>query len=111
MSFPKSMKLHRPLLLGAAAIFSLGLVAAVVVFNSSFQTWAVRRALAGQPGWRIAIGSVSAGLKHAEAKDVRVERDGVVLVLPAVEADLPLFSAALRDKARRLQEEELGVHA
>ncbi|HWA87773.1 MAG TPA: hypothetical protein VG710_16200, partial [Opitutus sp.] len=79
--------------LGGLAV--LLLVAGAVVFNSSFQTWAARRALAQQPGLRGSIGSVSAGLSRVEVEQLRLETQGAVLTAPAIEVRLPLMSAAL----------------
>lgn len=39
------------------------------------------------------VGEVSAGLGQVSLRDLRIERNGAVLTLPAVEADLPLLSA------------------
>ncbi|HEX2855221.1 MAG TPA: hypothetical protein VHO24_18445 [Opitutaceae bacterium] len=92
------MKLVRPLLIGLAVVTVLGVIAVSVAFTSGFQTWAARKALARQPGMQGTIGSVSAGLSRVEAKDVRIVRDGAVLSLPAVEANLPLVSAGMSQK-------------
>ena len=92
------MKLVRVLLFAAAAFVLLLVAAVVVAFNSSFQTWVARRALASRPALHTTIGSVAAGLSHVEVKNLRVESHGAVLTLPALEAELPLISAGLRDK-------------
>lgn len=92
------MKPFRLVFIGLAGVLLLVVVAAIVVFNSSFQTWLVRRTLAAHPEYRASVGSVSAGLKRVALRNVRVERDAVVLTVPALEADLPLLSAALGNK-------------
>lgn len=92
------MKLLRVFLIGAAAILVLLLIAVALAFNSSFQTWAARRALAGQPDLKASIGRVSAGLNRVELQDVRAEIDGAVLTLPALETELPLLAAGLDKK-------------
>lgn len=92
------MKPVRLLLLGAAAFVLLVIAAVVVAFNSGFQTWAARRALAAQPALHATLGSVSAGLSRVELKNVRAESRGAVLTLPALEAELSLISAGLRNK-------------
>ena len=92
------MKPVRLLLLGAAAFVLLVIAAVVVAFNSGFQTWAARRALAAQPALHATLGSVSAGLGRVELKNVRAESRGAVLTLPALEAELSLISAGLRNK-------------
>ena len=92
------MKPVRLLLLGAAACALLVIAAVVVAFNSSFQTWAARRVLAKQPGLQATLGSVSAGLGRVELRNFRAEVNGAILTLPALDADLPLVSAGLKDK-------------
>ncbi len=72
-------------ILGSLA--ALVFLAVMLAFTSGVQTWAVRRALAGQPGLKAEIGSVSAGLSSAEVHDVRVEQDGVVIVAKEITAN------------------------
>src|SRR5262249_2966685 len=48
--------------------------------TSGVQTWAVRRALAGQPGVKVDVAQVSAGLSSAVLRDLRVEQAGTVIV-------------------------------
>ena len=54
------MKIVRVVMI-ALAIIVAGLVApfVLVAFNSSFQTWAVRRVLAEEPSLHVAVGTVS----------------------------------------------------
>lgn len=92
------MKPFRLLLIGAAVLGVLLVAAVVTAFNSRFQTWAVRRALASRPTLHATVDSVSAGLGRVELKGLRVESHGAVLTLPSLVADLPLFSAGVRDK-------------
>lgn len=98
VSFSQSMKRFRFLAVAAAALVGLVLLAAVVAFNSTFQTWMARRALADQPGARATVGRVSAGLREVRLTDLRIERGGAILILPVVDAELPLISAGLRDR-------------
>ena len=93
------MKPLRLLLVIACALAALVLIGTVVAFNSGFQTWAARRAIARQPGLAVTIGAIDAGLHHADVKDLRYEKDGVVLTLPALHAELPLLSAGLHRQA------------
>ena len=79
---------------GALVIGVLLLLGVAVVFSSTFQTWAVRRAIASEPGLGMTVESVSAGMKRVEVKNLRFERDGIVLTLPLVEAEVPLIPAA-----------------
>lgn len=89
------MKRVRLLLLGGVALLVLALGAVAVAFNSTFQTWLARKALAAQPGMNGTLGALAAGLNRVELADVRIESQGAVLTLPALEADLPLVPAGL----------------
>ena len=98
------MKPVRVFLYGFGALVFLLIVALVVAFNSSFQTWAARRALAGQPDLKATLGRVSAGLDTVELRDVRAEVDGAVVVLPALDLEVPLWAAGVNNdvSVRRL---------
>ena len=88
------MKRFRLPVLVAGALGVLLVLGVAVVFTPTFQTWAVRRAIKSDPGLRVSVASVSAGMKRVEVKNLRFERDGAVLTLPTVEVDVPLFPAA-----------------
>jgi hypothetical protein len=88
------MKRFRLPVLVAGALGVLLVLAVAVLFSSTFQTWAVRRAIAAEPGLKVSVGSVSAGLKRAELTNLRFERGGAVLAVPRVEIDVPMFPAA-----------------
>ena len=78
--------MKKPLKLVLIIVGSLAALVAVVVvlaFTPGVQTWAVRRAVAGQPGIQIEVGRVAAGLSKAELRDVRVVQDGTVIVAPS----------------------------
>lgn len=92
------MRAFRLPLIVAGAFALLALVAVVVAFNSSFQTWMVRRALAERPQLQATVGAVDAGLKRVRVRDLRYEKDGAVLTVPMLEAELPVISAAFSDK-------------
>lgn len=97
------MKAARVLLIGVGALVVLLLVGLTVALNSSFQTWAARRALSAHPDFRGSLGSLSAGFGHVEIRDLRLRRGGAVLTVPSLETDLPLIPAALeRVHIRRL---------
>jgi hypothetical protein len=84
-----SAKPHLRLLSGlVAGLLALGVCLA---FLPAVQTWFVRRTLEGRPG--ATIGRLALGFGHARARQVRLERDGMVLTLPAVDADLPILAA------------------
>ncbi len=90
------MRLLRTLLilLGIAVVCLALLVGAVC--TSVVQTWIARWELAKQPGLHASVGSVSVGFSGIQALDLRVERNGVVLTVPDLEAQLPM-KTALRD--------------
>lgn len=92
------MKLVRPLLIGLGVLAVLTAAAVVVAFNSGFQTWAARKALAGRPDLKGTVESVSAGLKRVEIRHARLERDGAILTLPAATIELPLLDAGFSQK-------------
>lgn len=92
------MKAVRVLLFAAGAILALGLIAVGVVLNSSFQTWAARRALAAQPGLHASLGSLSAGFSRVEVRELKLQVDGAAVSLPSLDVDLPVLTAALNKK-------------
>lgn len=69
-----------------SSLAALVLLAVVLAFTPAVQTWAVRRAVSGQPGLAIEIGHVAAGLSSAELRDVRVVQDGVAVTVKEVTA-------------------------
>jgi hypothetical protein len=71
------------------------LAAAAVAFNADFQTWGIRRELAHQREVRSFVGRVAIGWGTTEIRDLHLERNGAVLTLPALHADLPLLAEAL----------------
>ncbi|ACB77075.1 hypothetical protein [Opitutus terrae] len=89
------MKAVRGILIGLGVVILLLLVLVAVAFNSSVQTWAARKALASRPDLHGGIGSVSAGWSQVQLRDVRLERHGAVLTLPALDADVPLVRAGI----------------
>ena len=92
------MKFVRYLLIGLGVVAGLAALAVLLAFNSSFQTWAVRKALAGQPGTDISLQRVSAGLQQVLLEQVRVGFDGGSLLLPSAEIGLPVMDVALRSR-------------
>ena len=57
-------------------------LALVVAFSSAFQTWVARRVIASRPGVQVTVGSVSAGMKRVELKNLRYVLPGAVLTIP-----------------------------
>lgn len=80
--------------LAFGAVLALLVVAVGVAFSPGFQTWLARRVLADQAGEKSAVGRVSAGLAQVVLGDLYLERSGARLHVPALEADLPIVTAA-----------------
>jgi hypothetical protein len=80
------MKRSKLFALALGATLVLVAILAMLAFSSPVQTWAARKALAGQPGLSGEIGRVSAGLSRAELNNVRIVQDGVVVTLGVVDA-------------------------
>jgi hypothetical protein len=89
------MKWPRKLLLGLAAACAVAVALGLAAFNSRIQTWAVRRELSARPWLGASVGAVSAGWGSVRIDNLRIERDGAVLTVPAVEARLPVLYAVL----------------
>ncbi len=73
------------IVLGSIALLALILVA--LAFTPSIQTWAVRKAVAGQPGTKIELSGVGAGLSRTELTGLRVEQAGMILTADKVSAN------------------------
>jgi len=91
-------KLVRLLVIAAAIAAVLLLVLVGVAMTSRFQTWAARKALASQPELKVQLGSVSAGLRKVELRDVHAEQDGAIVTLPSLSAELSTFDAGVNQK-------------
>jgi hypothetical protein len=77
----------KPIKIFALALGAVGLVLALVAIlalTPAVQTWAVRRAVASQPGMTIELGRVAAGLSTAEITDLRVVKDRAVVTAKLV---------------------------
>jgi hypothetical protein len=61
-------------------------VALGVALLPAVQTWAVRKAVAGQPGTTLDVARVSAGFSAADITDLRYSQDGIVITAKAVTA-------------------------
>ncbi len=92
------MKRVRFLIIAIAGAVGVGLMAGFLAFNSGVQTYFAWRALAARPDLHATLGRIAAGWQHVEVQDVRFEQDGAVLILPRLEADLPVLSAGLSQK-------------
>lgn len=95
------LKLILFIVAGLAAVL---LFTIILAFTPGVQTWAVRRSLAGQPGIKVEIGRVAAGLSSADLSDVRIEQDGTVIVAKEINAN---YSASDYLFGRRITVERL----
>lgn len=68
------------------SLFVLVLAAGAVALSSGFQTWAVRKALAGQPDLDAEVDQVSAGFSAATLRGVRIKQPGLSLAVDSVSA-------------------------
>lgn len=83
----------------AIVVGSLALLFAITVmlaFTPAVQTWAVRKALASQPG--MSIGRVAAGTTSAELTDVRLTQAGAIITIPQLTADYSAWSYFREDR-------------
>ena len=69
-----------------ASLLVLVLAAGAVALRSGFQTWAVRKALAGQPDLNVEVDEVAAGFSAATLRGVRVKQPGMSLAVESVSA-------------------------
>ncbi len=81
------MRRFRFLLPAAGALAALLLLALGVAGNSTFQTWAARRAFAKSATVRIEIGRVEAGWGHLRVEQLTVVRGDTKLTAPRLEAE------------------------
>lgn len=81
---------------GLGALVTGGLVG--LAFHSGVQTWAARKALAGQPTLKASLGQLSAGFRTVELHDLHFERDGARIALPAVLTEVSTIDAGLNRK-------------
>lgn len=88
----------RLLLLGTALLVAVVLIVAALAFHSGVQTWAARRALAGQPNLKGRLGQVSAGFQTVSLHDLHLEQDGAVIALPTFVAEFSVIDAGLNQK-------------
>ncbi|HVU35501.1 MAG TPA: hypothetical protein VHE61_18830 [Opitutaceae bacterium] len=92
------MKSARFLLIGIGALALLLAGTFALLLSPGFQTWLVRRELAARPDWHVTIGRVAAGFGDVVMSDVRLERDGVRVMIPSLDAKLSVPNALLRHR-------------
>ena len=90
------MKLIRILLAWLVAALLLVLVLVLLAIAPPVQTWVAQRALAGGPGLRGSVDSLSAGFGGVDVENLDLNAGGAVLRLPSLQARLPITSAVLR---------------
>lgn len=71
-------------ILGGILVLLAVLIA--LALTPSIQTWAVKKAVAGQPGMQIEVGRVSAGFSAADITDLRYAKDGMLVTAKSVSA-------------------------
>ncbi|MBL9212727.1 MAG: hypothetical protein JNL92_19860 [Opitutaceae bacterium] len=91
----KGLKILAVVVGGVAVLVA---VAVVLAFNSSFQTWAVRKAAAGQPGLTLEVGQVSAGMSGADITGFKVVKDGMIISAKSVNAKFSAWDLITSDQ-------------
>ena len=79
----KGLKIFAFVVGGIVVLLGIGLALAL---TPSVQTWAVRKAVAGQPGLTLEVNKVDAGFSAADVTDLRVVKDGMVITAKGVSA-------------------------
>jgi hypothetical protein len=92
------VKFLRRLLICLAATAAVVVILGLVLISPYVQTWVARRQLAGQPGLKGSLESVSAGFGEVDIANLHLEFRGGVLTLPSLQAKVPLMYATLRRK-------------
>lgn len=85
------------LLLCVAGATIMALVALGVAYNTSFQTWLARRVLSEQAGLKSSLGRLSVSLNRFSLDDLKLEHEGVLVVIPSLSAEISLLDALRRD--------------
>jgi hypothetical protein len=85
------MKLVRPLLITSAVLLVLVAAGIGTALTPSVQRWAVLRAVAGQPGLKLELTRISAGISRLTLEGLRVEQNGLVARATRIEAEYSLW--------------------
>ncbi len=99
----KNLKLAGVVLGTMAAVSAL---AVALALTSGVQTWAVRKAVAGQPGMTIEVAKVDAGVSAAQITGLRVVQDGRVVTATSVSTRHSVWAYLT---GRRIDVDELVV--
>lgn len=94
------MKLVRPLLVTLAILVALMAIAIGVALVPAVQQWAVRRALAQQPGLKLDFAALSAGPSSARLAGVRFEQEGLVVTAERAEVEFSAWQFLTRKHLR-----------
>lgn len=70
------------LVLGAIVLLLVGLFA--LALTSKVQTWALRKAVSGQPGMTLEFESVGAGFSAADVSELKFTQDGIVVTAKVI---------------------------
>lgn len=92
--------------LAVGGIVLLAVLLVGLAFVPAVQTWAVRKAVAGQPGLTLEVGRVAAGLSTTEIRDLRLVQDGLIVTVRRVSAE---YSAWDYLKHKRVNVEKIEV--
>lgn len=104
------MKLVRPLAFALSVILLLLALAVGLALLPAVQGWAVRRAVAEQPGLKLEFGRVAAGPRQLELEEVVAERSGMQVRLKRLTAAYSLLGLLNRRLVvDRLQAEGLEI--
>ena len=87
------MKARRKWIIAGVVVAALAVAGILTLGSGAFQTWAFHRWLAAHPGLGTTVGRVSAAPGRLHLTQVRIAREGYTVVVPTLEADLPLFAA------------------
>ncbi|MBL9189348.1 MAG: hypothetical protein JNK23_17830 [Opitutaceae bacterium] len=88
------------------SLCALAVIAVGLALNSAVQTWAVRKAVAGQPGTKIEVSRVSAGFSETDVNDFQFEQDGMIVTAKGVNAK---YSAWDFIRSRRINADSVTV--
>ncbi|MFM8334638.1 MAG: hypothetical protein ACKODK_03685 [Opitutaceae bacterium] len=80
------MKAAKIVVIALGSLLALVVIAGAVALSSGFQTWAVRKALAGQPDLNLEVGEVAAGFSSATVRGVKLKQPGLALEVGEVSA-------------------------
>ena len=92
------MKAFRIVITIVIVLAALVALAVVVALIPAVQTWAVRKAVASQPGMKLDVGRVAAGFTSADLQNIRLVKDGIVLSATRVTASYSAWDYLLHKR-------------